>query len=115
MAHLPTPHIMPLSKHSTQGTTSHPPDSNIELGPVAQLLTIDVGRLHEGDKEEAAKLFKAAKEDGIFYLDLQDRRSMAVIDTVDDVFALSKDLFSLSEEEKMKYDIDELDALKLNG
>ncbi len=40
---------------------------------------------------------------------------MAVIDTVDDVFALSKDLFSLSEEEKMKYDVDELDALKLNG
>ena len=87
----------------------------MELEPVAQLLTIDLGRLHAGDEKEAAKLFKAAKEDGILHLDLQDRRFMAVIDAVDDVFALSKDLFSLREEEKMKYDVDELGALKLNG
>jgi len=84
-------------------------------GDIAQLLTINTKRLHQGDKEEAARLFQAAKEDGVFYLDLQDWCCTEVIDTADEVFAFSKKLFSLSEEEKMKYDIDELGKLKLNG
>ena len=87
----------------------------METVPTAHILTIDIGRLHDGDKEEAAKLLKAAKEDGLFYLDLEDQRFMGIIDTVDKVFALSKELFDLSEEEKMEYDIDKLSKLKLNG
>ena len=82
---------------------------------MAQLLTVDIGRLSEGSEEEAAKLFRAAKEDGIFYLDLQDPHFRRLLETVDDVFGLSKGLFNLSEEEKMKYDIDELSRLKLYG
>ena len=87
----------------------------METVPRAHILTIDIGRLYDGDKEEAAKLLEAAKEDGVFYLDLEDQRFMRVIDTVDKVFALSKELFDLSEDEKMEYDIDKLSKLKLNG
>lgn len=87
----------------------------METDLVAQLLTIDIGRLVEGDKQEAAKLLKAAKEDGIFYLEFQDRRFVDMIDLVDEIFALSKELFNLSEEDKMQYDVDKLGPLKLNG
>ena len=87
----------------------------METVPTAHILTIDIGRLHNGDKEEASKLLNAAKKDGIFYLDLENQLFMGVIDTLDKVFALSKELFDLSEEEKMEYDIDKLSKLKLNG
>ncbi len=87
----------------------------METDLVAQLLTIDIGRLVEGDKQEAAKLFLAAKEDGIFYLNLQDRRFVDMIGIVDEIFALSRELFDLSEEDKMQYDVDKLGPLKLNG
>lgn len=87
----------------------------MEIAPIAQLLTIDIGRLQEGDKEEGVKLFKAANKDGIFYLDFQNEPFIEVNDAIDEVFALSKQLFNLSEEEKMKYDVDKLSKLKLNG
>jgi len=106
---------MPLSNDSARKTAPCQPDNNLDVDSTAQLQLIDLGRLHQGDGGEAAKLFKAAKEDGVFYVDLRDQPFMGMIDTVDDIFALSKELFSLSKEEKMEYDIDELGALKLNG
>ena len=82
---------------------------------MAELQTIDAGRLREGDTLEATKLFEAAKKDGIFYLNLRDSSFAGIIDTVDKVITLSNALFSLKEEEKMDYDIDKLGHLKLNG
>ncbi|MCJ1286662.1 hypothetical protein MMC26_006008 [Xylographa opegraphella] len=87
----------------------------MEIGSIAHMPIIDIGRLNDGDEEEAAKLFEAAKEDGIFYLNLQDRRFVGIIDTVDEVFDLATELFDLSDEEKMQYDVDKLSTLKLNG
>lgn len=110
-----SPHITPLSDNLNQKAPSHLPDDNVEILPIARLHTIDIGRLHEGDTKEAAKLFKAAKEDGVFYLHFRDRHFVEMIDTVDDLFALSNELFSLSEDEKMEYDVDEVGCLKLNG
>ena len=109
------PSINGLSDDPNQKAGSYPRRDNVEIYPVAELHTIDAGRLHEGDTTEAAKLFKAAKEDGIFYLNLQDRHFVGIIDTVDEVFALSNALFSLNEEEKIGFDIDKLGYLKLNG
>ncbi|KAL8677372.1 MAG: hypothetical protein Q9186_006191 [Xanthomendoza sp. 1 TL-2023] len=84
--------------------------------PVANLLTIDAGRLNNGDQEEAAKLFQATKDDGVFYLDFQDSVYAEVLHDVDELFAFAKDLFALSAEEKLVYDIDKLDGeSKLNG
>ena len=83
--------------------------------PVAQLPSIHIGRLHEGDAEEAAKLFKAACENGFFYLDFRGSTFTTMLDAADGVFSLAKDLFNLTEEEKLRYDIDKLGKLKLNG
>ena len=94
---------------------SQPPHDSSEAIPVAQLLTIDVSRLREGDETEAAKLFKASKEDGAYYLGFSDQKCMKMMETVENVFALSKELFQLNEEKKMKYNIDMLGGLKLNG
>ena len=82
---------------------------------MAQLQTIDIGRLYEQDKEEAAKLLKVVKEDGVFYLDLQHQKFVTMLDNATDIFALSKELFCLKEDEKMLFDIDKLSKLKLNG
>ena len=81
---------------------------------VAQILTIDVNRLQEGDEAEAARLFKASKEDGVFYLDFSDQKCVKMIEAIGKVFGLLKELFLLREEEKMKYDLDVLRRLKLN-
>ena len=85
------------------------------MSPIAELQTIDIGRLYREDKEEDANLFQASRDAGIFYLDLRHQPFLDMKDLVEDVFALSKDLFSLSEEEKAKYDIDTLGFLKMNG
>ena len=85
------------------------------VGVMAQLQIISIARLNEGNEDEAAKLFRAAKEDGVFYLDLQDTPFKGLLHTANEIFALSKAFFNLSEGEKMKYDIDELSKLKLYG
>lgn len=115
MAHFSNAFLTPLSNDSKIRTASHSYDESRKIGNIAQLLTINPNRLQQGDKEEASRLSQAAKEHGIFYLDLQDWCCTEVIDTADEIFAFSKKLFSLSEEEKMKYDIDGLGKLKLNG
>lgn len=109
-----TPNPISEQHHVSEKSVSFP-NAKMETDLVAQLLTIDIGRLVEGDKQETAKLFKAAEEDGIFYLNFQDRRFVDMIELVDGIFALSKELFDLSEEDKMQYDVDELGPLKLNG
>ena len=115
MVHASYPNIAPLSNYPTQNSMSDLLSNKAEVGPVAHLHTINIGSLYEGDKEEAAKLFQAARENGVFYLNLQDPRFVRIVNTVDDIFALSKDLFTLSEEEKMKFDVDKLGRLKLDG
>lgn len=66
------------------------------------------------DKAEAAKLLKASKEDHVFYLHFFDKNCIKIIQAVGNVFELSKKLFNLSEEKKIKYDIDLIGRLKLN-
>ena len=85
------------------------------IDPVAQLLTIHIGRLCEGDAEESAKLFKAACENGFFYLDFKDSHFVEMLDAASNVFSLAEELFNLTGEEKLRYDIDKLSKLKLNG
>ncbi len=46
-----------------------------------------------------------------------DRLSVFVniLDAADNVFSLAKDISDLTEEERLRYDIDKLGKLKLNG
>ena len=58
-----TPYNTPLSSQSPHHESM--PDllgNQGEVSLVAQLHTIDIGRLYEGDKEEAARLLRAALE-----------------------------------------------------
>lgn len=87
----------------------------MELEPLAQIPIVKIARLDEGDSEEAAKLYRAAQEDGICYIDLRDGAYDDLIEAVDNVLAFSKALFGLNEKEKMRYDVDKLSKLKLNG
>ncbi|KAL8792763.1 MAG: hypothetical protein Q9195_004650 [Heterodermia aff. obscurata] len=109
------PGAAPFSSFPTRSSISQANYENDESLPIAQLLTIDVCRLERGEEEEAAKLFKASKEDGALYLDFSDQRSMKMMEMVGQIFAVSKDIFDMSLEEKMKYDVDLRGALKLNG
>ena len=109
------PEAVPFNRGPTLSAMAQAPHENDESLSVEQLLTIDVYRLQQGDEEEAAKLFKVSKEDGAFYLDFSDQRGMKMMEMVGQIFALSKDLFDLSLEEKMEYDVDLRGALKLNG
>ena len=114
MALLIKPQPVPWTDASSSPTASQAFMEYAENLPIAELLTIDVGRLREGHAEEAAKVFKAATEAGAFYLDFSDPRCK-MLEGVQDVFALSKELFQMSQEEKIKYDIDTLGRYKLNG
>ncbi|KAF7169968.1 hypothetical protein CNMCM5623_002492 [Aspergillus felis] len=61
------------------------------------------------------KLALAAKEDGIFYIDFTGHASSPFSGLVDEIYSLSRSLFDLSIEEKMRYDVDKMGMLKLNG
>jgi isopenicillin N synthase-like dioxygenase len=107
--------ITPLSNDPSKETKSDTPRTSSEVMHAANLRTIDLGRLQKGDEAEALKLFEACKDDGVFYLDFSSEECIKMMDQVKDLFTVSKRLFELSEEEKMRFDIDNLGRLKLNG
>src|SRR5438045_2935808 len=74
--------------------------------PAAAIHTIHLGRLRAGNAEESSKLFQACKNHGFFYLDLQHPGNDTFLKCVNDVYALSEELFSLDIEEKLAYDVD---------
>ena len=114
-AHLIEAEIPPLNSEPIQEAMSRQRHASGEALPVAELLTVDVSRLQEEDEAEAAKVFQASMENGAFYLDFSGPKGLKITEAVADVFALSKELFRLSTQEKMTYDIDLLGKLKLNG
>jgi isopenicillin N synthase-like dioxygenase len=73
--------------------------------PTAPLLRLSLERLLAGDKKELDHLFKASVEIGFFYLDFQDSQlGTSLLQDVDKLFGVGKELFELSLEEKNKYD-----------
>ena len=86
-----------------------------KISPVAELQVINYKRLAANDLGEAEKLFRACQTDGFFYLDLDNPDDQIALNSVDDVYALAKALFALDEAEKLKYDVDKLGEMKLNG
>jgi isopenicillin N synthase-like dioxygenase len=93
-------------------------DIPIDISPsqVAQLKTINFKTLQNNSSEEFTKLLSAAKQDGVFYLDLTDNGEEAhIYDSVDDIYRLSQSIFDMSDEEKLRFDVDKLGQFKLNG
>lgn len=82
----------------------------------APLKTIRLQDLRRGSAEEKNKIFAAAKEDGIFYLDYtDDQGDYKLGELVEQIYSFSHSLFDIDLAEKMQYDVDKIGELKLNG
>jgi len=80
---------------------------------VAQLKTISLEALKGRSADEIAKLLAAAKEDGVFYLELDNDVHLKGV--TNDISQLSRSLFDMDEADKLKFDVDKLGPYKLNG
>jgi isopenicillin N synthase-like dioxygenase len=90
--------------------------SDVPPSLFAPLKTIRLQDLRRGSTEEKNKIFAAAKEDGIFYLDFtEDLGEYKLGDLVENIYSFSHSLFDLDLAEKMQYDVDKISELKLNG
>lgn len=85
-----------------------------EQNPVAQVQTIRFEGLNNGDADEQARLYRACCDDGFFYLDMQGTAEN-IDAAVEDIYTLETQLFTMPEEELIRYDIDKLSPQKLNG
>lgn len=83
---------------------------------IAPIKTIRLHDLCRGSIEEKEKLYAAAAEDGIFYLDFsEDQNEFGLTNLTEGIYSLSRSLFDLDLEEKLRYDVDKIGELKLNG
>lgn len=110
--------VAEVSSESPAAEIIQPQESKVEELPtdlaVAELEIIHFNRLQAGDEAESAKLFKACTGQGFFYLDLQDV-DPAILESIEQVYQLDEDLYNLPDEEKLRFDVDKLSPLKLNG
>ncbi|RAK81858.1 putative oxidoreductase [Aspergillus fijiensis CBS 313.89] len=100
---------MTISNNATTDTVGFPSEL-----PIAQLHTIDLGRLQAGNQDEAQRLLDASRKDGVFYLNLAFAQK-EIVPVLDSIYELSNGLFSLPLEEKCLYDVDRLGKMKCNG
>ena len=72
----------------------------------ANLETISLGQLEKGSEGESARLFKACKHYGFFYLNLENTETGAeLLDVVAKLFPVSQQVFELPQDEKQRYDL----------
>ncbi|OAP62554.1 hypothetical protein AYL99_01781 [Fonsecaea erecta] len=83
----------------------------------ADFATISYAKLRNADADELVALRKACEQDGFWYLDLRDENEVSgvVVQDVHEVYKIAGDFFALDDDEKMAYDIDLINAWKLNG
>lgn len=83
---------------------------------VATLQTISLKGLRNKSADEISKLLLAAQKEGIFYLDLKDDDvETQLANFTNDINTLSREIFEMSYEAKMAFDIDTGSKYKLNG
>ncbi|KAE8868425.1 hypothetical protein PTNB29_02336 [Pyrenophora teres f. teres] len=84
--------------------------------PHTALATIDFQKLRSDDADEKQKLLQAATEAGFFYLNYENMPEFEdIAATVNGIYDLERELFDLSDEEKMTYDVDKQGNMKLSG
>lgn len=72
--------------------------------PTASMSTISLASLNSGDEVTAKRLFDACQELGFFLLDLHDDAlGETLIQEIDDLFGVMKEVMNLPDEEKEKY------------
>jgi isopenicillin N synthase-like dioxygenase len=94
--------IIDMAAVESQSSEISPFPDNV---PVAPLVTISLSKLLQGDENEHAELFQAAKSLGFFYLDMRGcPEGETLLQQANAMFDLAQDFFALPEEEKKKYD-----------
>jgi isopenicillin N synthase-like dioxygenase len=83
--------------------------------PIANLSTISLSDLRNGSPSAANEVFRAAKQDGVFYLEFADSEELPCTSIIRNIQALSQELFQLELDQKMKFDVDQLASFKSNG
>jgi len=84
--------------------------------PLAALTTIDFQKLRSNDAGEKTKLWKAATEAGFFYMNYENMPEFEDLTaTVNGIYDLEREIFDLSDEEKIQYDVDKQGNMKLSG
>jgi isopenicillin N synthase-like dioxygenase len=74
--------------------------------PTAPLLQLSLKKLLEGDRNESERFFSASKDIGFFYLDLRNTADgEKMLEDAAKLFDVGKELFDVSIEEKLKYDM----------
>lgn len=81
----------------------------------ADLQVIPYQGLLSRNPETLKKLYDACKEDGFFYINLNESAAKNCLQTVTDVKAASRELFDMPLEQKMLFDTDKLGNLKNYG
>ena len=93
-----------LDKMSYQKRFSSSPAflSDIDTFPVSELL---YSKLASDDQEESPRLFNACRQSGFFSLGLSDTADgQSLLQDVDELFAISEELYRLPKLELEKYD-----------
>ncbi|EJP68779.1 oxidoreductase, 2OG-Fe(II) oxygenase family [Beauveria bassiana ARSEF 2860] len=90
-------------------------ENSIDSPSRALLRTITCSELQNEVPRALGELLHAATEDGIFYLKFDDGDKRNWSRSIEGVDRLSRDIFDLSTEEKLLFDIDSMGKLKLNG
>ncbi|KAM3544505.1 hypothetical protein ARSEF1564_002617 [Beauveria bassiana] len=98
-----------------RGTTTFTQENSIDSASRALLRTITCSELQNEVPRALGELLHAATEDGIFYLKFDDGDKRNWGRSIEGVDRLSRDIFDLSTEEKLLFDIDSMGKLKLNG
>ena len=80
----------------------------------ASLVTLHCQALQARDAGECKRLFRACETSGFFYLDVGGIQE-GITEAINHVYALEAELFSLPEDDLMKFDIDKQFPGKLNG
>lgn len=91
------------------------PDAKIASEKLADLHTISLHDLQTESVSAQTLLLKTCIDDGFFYLDLTHPDFASLLDDVDAVFKLSRDVFEYPTDIKSLFDVDKVSDLKTNG
>ncbi|KAE8373496.1 putative oxidoreductase [Aspergillus bertholletiae] len=87
-----------------------PPDQ------VASLEVVNLVQLLQGSHDAAQRLVRAARRDGMFYLEIPEGNEPGSMGRlVQGIYAACEELFRLPLDDKMKLDVDQLSEYKTNG
>lgn len=112
-----SPMMPPPRELEQQGQTQRTGVGPDETLAEAVIDEISLDLLLGANDDEEARLLRACRDDGVFYLNLRgpDGVDGPLLRSSRDIYRVSKNLFHLPDAEKMRYDIDQHGQMKLNG